>query len=202
MKQTQKGFTLIEILISMGILALGVSGILALFPVGLNAVNKSIEDTNVSIIAESLHAALRASAIKTQPGKTMPFFFDGCCARTTTTFTTGNFAGSKSLGFPAPLGIVDTSNYGKTVTENHDTHFRNLASHNVPPNNAFDLSNYYGLSDNNQLQQYSYNIEIARPAIATNNPVGLYDITIRICRNKRLIKKFYTQLMIPTFNNS
>ena len=85
MKHKNNGFTLIEILISLGIFALGLSGILVLFPVGINAVQKSTEDTTAMFITESLHAALRASALKTVPGEQLHFFFDGLSSTNATT---------------------------------------------------------------------------------------------------------------------
>lgn len=73
----QKGFTLIEILLSLGILALGLSGILTLFPVGLDAGQKAIQDITSTIIAESLMDVLRASILQKHPDGNLPFIFDG-----------------------------------------------------------------------------------------------------------------------------
>ena len=78
----QKGFTLIEILLSLGILALGLSGILTLFPVGLDAGQKAIQDTTSTLIAESLMDVLRASILQKHPTHTdntpgkLPFIFE------------------------------------------------------------------------------------------------------------------------------
>ncbi len=46
------GFTLIEIVISMAILAIGLVGILSLFPVGFDSARRSINLTQVSLYAQ------------------------------------------------------------------------------------------------------------------------------------------------------
>ena len=66
-----------EILIAMSILIVGLMGILVLFPSGLNATKKAIEDTNAALVAESAYASLRAAARKTTPGGKLTFFHDG-----------------------------------------------------------------------------------------------------------------------------
>lgn len=48
----KNGFTLIEIIAALGILALGILGILALFPVGLDAQKRALDYSNVAILAE------------------------------------------------------------------------------------------------------------------------------------------------------
>ena len=48
----KKGFTLIEIVISMAILAIGLVGILSLFPVGFDSARRSINLTQASLYAQ------------------------------------------------------------------------------------------------------------------------------------------------------
>ena len=47
-----KGFTLIEIIAALAILALGILGVLALFPVGLDAQKRALDYSNTAILAE------------------------------------------------------------------------------------------------------------------------------------------------------
>lgn len=217
MKKKQNGFTLMEILIAMSILIVGLVGILSLFPVGLSATKKAIEDTNAALIAESLYASLRAAAKKTVPGDNLYFFFDGMSVTSDANkfppggkkFKHTDLTG-KVFGIPkhcitnvntAATDVSDISAYQVIEYENiagvwvskgtiKEIAFAKLARGGSDP---FDvtLSN----KDQGQLKQYSYNIEISYP---TGNPKGLYNVVIRIARRKTLIKKFYSQIMIPT----
>ncbi|RME87870.1 MAG: prepilin-type N-terminal cleavage/methylation domain-containing protein, partial [Planctomycetota bacterium] len=54
MKRKSKGFTILEILISIVILTVGILGILAIFPKAIESASKSIEDTYSGIIAQSV----------------------------------------------------------------------------------------------------------------------------------------------------
>jgi hypothetical protein len=186
-------------------------------------VQKSTEDTTAMFITESLHAALRASALKTEPGEQLHFFFDGLKSDQATTdlkFTSNNFFGNVeetdnnvAIGIPGPRArksIKQPSNstepdgYRDYLSKHLDECYARLGqnkSSEEDSNNRFGLVAYNPDADHIPLQQYSYNIEIAAPA---GNPTGLYDITFRIRRNNKVIKVFYTQLMIPTSigNNS
>ena len=207
MKHKNNGFTLIEILISLGIFALGLSGILVLFPVGINAVQKSTEDTTAMFITESLHAALRASALKTVPGEQLHFFFDGLSSTNATTlqeFKSSTFSSNDmAIGIPGPRGQqsitpptnpTDRDGYREYLFNNPDECYARLGE--KIDGNPFGLIAYNPTEDHhNPLKQYSYNVQIAAPK---GNPRGLYDITFRIRRNNKVIKVFYTQLMIPT----
>jgi len=53
------GFTLFEIALTLFVVAFGVVGILALFPVGLTAGRDAVDDSRVSILAESILSDLR-----------------------------------------------------------------------------------------------------------------------------------------------
>lgn len=53
------GFTLIEIVLAMGILTFALVGILGLFPVALDTARESKEETLAAQIAQSLHADIR-----------------------------------------------------------------------------------------------------------------------------------------------
>ncbi len=63
----RRGFTLIEILVATMILTLGLVGILALFPVAIQAGRRVIEDSNAAVIAQSVAESVR-SGIRTRKG--------------------------------------------------------------------------------------------------------------------------------------
>jgi prepilin-type N-terminal cleavage/methylation domain-containing protein len=49
---SKKGFTLIEIIVSLGVFALGILGVMALFPVGLDAQKRALDYSNLVGLAE------------------------------------------------------------------------------------------------------------------------------------------------------
>ena len=51
-KSNSKGFTLLEIVISLGILLVGILAILALFPVGFDSASRSADLTKATIFAQ------------------------------------------------------------------------------------------------------------------------------------------------------
>jgi hypothetical protein len=60
-RTADRGMTLIEILIALIVMVLGVLGILALFPPALQSGTESMEETNASILAESVAHGLTAA---------------------------------------------------------------------------------------------------------------------------------------------
>lgn len=57
-KDTKNGFTIIEILLAMFVLGIGVIGILALFPVGIQRTKESVDDSIASMYADSIKSAI------------------------------------------------------------------------------------------------------------------------------------------------
>ncbi|MFA5338959.1 MAG: prepilin-type N-terminal cleavage/methylation domain-containing protein [Candidatus Omnitrophota bacterium] len=55
----RKGFTLIEIVISLAILAIGLVGILSLFPIGFDSARRSVNSTQVAVFANKHLEELR-----------------------------------------------------------------------------------------------------------------------------------------------
>ncbi len=51
-RQKTGGFTLVEIVVALGLLALGILGILSLFPVGLDAQKRALDYSNLTNLAE------------------------------------------------------------------------------------------------------------------------------------------------------
>src|SRR4051812_27883869 len=72
----QSGFTLMEILISMTILMIGLLPMLAVFKTALNNLNRSIEDTYASAIAQSVMDSIRLGMhdMKVDHGPLSKFF--------------------------------------------------------------------------------------------------------------------------------
>ena len=218
MKQHNWGFTLMEILLAMSILIVGLVGILALFPAGLNATRKAMEDTNAALIAESAYSSLRAAARQTSPGGNLNFFHDGVTASTSTfgPFSETVLAQGKAIGLPkhydannlttpatSPVTITDyrVLNYGPGAPSLTDTlaplanAFYKLGTPMPASPPAPDANTvYYNQSDPNT-QQYGFNIQLA---YTSGNPRGLYDVTIRVIRANRLVRTFYSQIFIPT----
>jgi len=58
--RSNRGLTLIEILIAIIVLMVGLVGILALFPVGIHSTKETEEDSNAAIVADSVGQALQA----------------------------------------------------------------------------------------------------------------------------------------------
>ena len=201
MKNHKNAFTLVEILLAMSVLIVGLAGILSLFPVGLNATKKAIEDTNAALIADSVYSALRAAAQQTLPGTQLRFFFDGmkdnqiAFPSGTKTFKEGDLR-NLSFGIPAHGGNytqapIAIANYTVTLGT---ADYCKLAKGAGVTGESYNIT-IDNTQDEAQLTQYSFNIQISYPP---DNPKSLYDVVIRIARGERLIKKFYTQIMIPT----
>ena len=58
----RKGFTLIEIVISLAILAIGLVGILSLFPIGFDAARRSVNSTQAAVYAHEHLEQLKNTA--------------------------------------------------------------------------------------------------------------------------------------------
>lgn len=60
-KTSNKGLTLIEILIAIIVLMVGLVGVLALFPTGIKSTKETAEDSNTAVLADSVSQALQAA---------------------------------------------------------------------------------------------------------------------------------------------
>lgn len=73
----RKGFTLIEILISLSVLVIGLVGILVLLPVGLKSSQSAVQDSTTSILAQSIKNSIY-HAIKMSGGAAaVNYYHDG-----------------------------------------------------------------------------------------------------------------------------
>lgn len=66
-KQSEGGFTLLEVLLSLAILVLGLSAILPLFAVGTTSHRRGIDQTMVSLIAPHISARLQERLYEMNP---------------------------------------------------------------------------------------------------------------------------------------
>ena len=57
----KKYFNLIEIVLAMAVLAVGMTGVMALFPVGFKANNESVETNNAVMVANKLYSIIKAA---------------------------------------------------------------------------------------------------------------------------------------------
>ncbi|WP_372371519.1 prepilin-type N-terminal cleavage/methylation domain-containing protein [Candidatus Uabimicrobium sp. HlEnr_7] len=213
-QKSTSGFTLIEILISLGILVFGVVGILTLFPAGIKSTKKAAEETYAAFIADSVYAALRASASQMAPGDNLIYFHDGI----NDTSRLNEFVlplVNKSIGIPS---IDDVPTTGPVVvdidtrTGGDQDNYAPLLQGGATGNFAFLGQNDNGfnvsISDEDEagtLGQFSYNIQISYPddnGQPQQNPKGLFDVMIRIRRGERLIKRFPSKIFLPTNNDN
>lgn len=196
-KKSTAGFTLVEILISMGILVFGVVGILALFPAGLKSTKAAVQESYAATIADSVYAALRASAKQVSPGEELVFFHDGISPDQT------NFVlpkVGKSIGIPGPIRTednqIDTQDYNRGVQlgkQDFAVLGRDGNGFNIATSNDDETAS---------LNQYSFNIQISYPRKVQGReqerPTGVFDVMIRISRGGKVIKRFPSKIFIPT----
>lgn len=172
MRRSTSGFTLIEILLALAVLAIGMVGILALFPVGLDNSKRAINDTTSANIAESVKSAI-VQAMRLKPSGTaeVEFIHDGA---------------SSGLKFNLPpTDPIDSSNFERKVPKDATAGasagkdvfwLGQAASAGYPANvEAGDPSR------DQQLSQWSFNFLI-RP---TTNPAvkNTYEVLIQVFRN-------------------
>jgi type II secretory pathway pseudopilin PulG len=69
-RRAEKGMTMVEILLALIVMVVGLAGILALFPVALQASKESFEDTHSAIMAESVANGLSNAVRFAQPDST------------------------------------------------------------------------------------------------------------------------------------
>lgn len=170
-RSRRSGFTLIEILISLSVLTIGLVGILALFPVGLQNSKQAIEDTVSANIAESVKSGI-VQSLKMKPAGVdlVDFFHDGSPTGLqfrlppTDPINMGDFerAVPQQATGPAPAG-TPVFRLGQVAA------------------GAFRLNVEPGTNRDAQLPTYYFNFRI-RP---TTNPAvkNTYEVVIQIYRS-------------------
>lgn len=125
-------FNMVEIALAMAIIAIGLSGILVLFPVGINASKSAIADNNLADIAEYIMGYLQAGCnsdwiklAKNPPGEgdspSYPFADD--LPTSASSVGDGGFsldATGKDSKFPTPIP-GDDADSANLFTDNHGT---------------------------------------------------------------------------------
>ncbi len=174
------GFTLVEILISLTVLTIGLVGILALFPVGLDNSKKAILDTTSANIAESVKSAIvQALRLKASGTPTVEFYHDGVSTGLTFELpetdpidgTAGKFERT------IPLEATAGASAKKPVFYLGD---REKGSA------AFPFNIKSGNDRDQQLKEYAFDFKI-RP---TTSPAvkNTYEVLIRVYRNYPTVK--------------
>lgn len=170
-RSSRHGFTLVEILLALAVLAIGMVGILALFPVGLDNSKRAIQDTTSANIAESVKSAIvQAMRMKAAGTDVVDFSHDGV---------------STGLQFKLPpTDPIVAADFERQVPKEAtagasmgDDVFR-LGQESTT---AFPLNVEAGDARDTQLQQWYFNF-VVRP---TTNPAvkNTYEVLIRIYRN-------------------
>ena len=125
-------FNMVEIALAMAIIAIGLSGILVLFPVGINASKSAIADNNLADIAEYIMGYLQAGCntdwiklAKNPPGEGTSATYPFANALPTSASTVGDSgftldADGKDSKFPTPIPGNDDDN-ANLFTDNHGT---------------------------------------------------------------------------------
>lgn len=208
-KRKHSGFTLIEILIAIGILVVGLGGILVLFPAGLTSTKKAIEETQATLLAESIHSSFMSSIqiLNSQPvnvskGK-FKFFYDGINAQTDFRLPVEVNNNGEAIvdgdGFMQPLGFFDTdkSNDSTFIPGILDGNVRCNLGTGFQAGNASTLPYNVTISnEDNHISQYQFTIEIQSPTAEKQTPNTLFDVIIRIFRSNKLIYRVKTQVFI------
>ncbi len=180
MKRYARGFTLVEILISLTVLTIGLVGILALFPVGLDNSKKAILDTTSANVAESVKSGIvQALRLKASGSPTVEFYHDGVSTGLRFDLPPTDPIDYTSSGFERtiPKDATAGKSMGKAVfylgdREKSPTDF----PFNIPSGSVRD----------SQLKEYAFDFKI-RP---TTNPEvkNTYEVLIRVYRNFPAVK--------------
>jgi len=75
-RTSRAGFTLTEIVLTLGVIAIAFVGLLGLLPAGLDASRQATNSTVVAAILEDLHNRLQGQPLKTGAASFSPAFFD------------------------------------------------------------------------------------------------------------------------------
>ena len=210
------GFSLVEILIAVGILVIGLTGILVLFPAGLFSTKKAIDETQATLIAESVYDSFSSSMqifnaepLTLSKGK-FEFIYDGIPSGrkfVLPVLRSGNDVEFDANGLLQPLGLInaDPSDDSTFIPGIDDSTERCQLGRGYNLDDPSTLPfNVTVSQEDNYLEQYSFNLEIKSPAPLPSEDgspapvmnISLYDIIIRIFRKDQLVYRVKTQVFI------
>lgn len=123
-------FNMVEIALAMAIIAIGLSGILVLFPVGINASKNAIADNNLADIAEYIMGYLQAGCNKDwinlaqNPTASPPYPFSDTLPSSASTVGDSGITldanGRDTTNFPTPVPGNDPDN-ANLFSDSHGT---------------------------------------------------------------------------------
>jgi len=133
----KKRFNLIEITLAMAVLALGMTGVMALFPVGFKANNESVGTNNAVLVANKVYGIIKAS--KSQDWN--KWFFNS-------KLTVPDHRPGTYLGPSAPSD-KDAGQYGDICRIQGSAPYldKEYAVAQDPKNSGHDLFEIYGVGD-------------------------------------------------------
>ncbi len=173
----RSGFTLIEILIALTVLVVGLVGILALFPVGINSSKSAVEDSTTSILAESIKSGvIKSFRLAAPQATTINFYHDGCPAGLQFTLPAG--AGNATW---VPKDAANTGGMKSTNVVWVGANFE--FSNDQPALEAGNLEEgdpIFG-GESNPYEQYAFKFKVEQVTTASVN--NLYLIVMYIYRS-------------------
>ncbi|MDQ7778819.1 MAG: prepilin-type N-terminal cleavage/methylation domain-containing protein [Planctomycetota bacterium] len=195
------GFTLLEILIALVVLTVGIMGILAIFPAGIDSTRESTESTIAAVIAQSAHNSLvigfRSAAPETLAGPNpLTFHHDGM-PDGVYTFNRPTVVGAE-VQVPNPAGATDPEK-GTDVTRtvflmanalgNTQLSYIRHSLLNINENpgtlpSEIPSADQLGADSTDRLDQYSFCLTVRR-----ESPLDarLYYVRVDIFRNYALV---------------
>ena len=184
------GFSLVEVMLSIGIVAFAVVGVLTAFPVGIEAARDSRDETTAALIADNLFTYLRSQpfggpvVLPEVPMKRLTAGFKASYGYT----PVANMYYYSRDGRPAN---ADSEADGRPPTSSYkgdEGYFGvRFYVHNSPYGNASDYSAYY-LKERNDLSMGYLTAELARVVVIVSWPARTpYD-------NRKFVRSYYSSI--------
>lgn len=166
--RSERGFTLIEILLALGVLVIGIVGIIVLFPVGIQHSKLAIHDTVSASIAESVKSGIvQALRDKASGVADVELYHDGV---------------STGLKFKLPpTDPIDAADFERTIPKEATAGTsagKDVFHLGQATSSSFPLNVAAGDARDLNLAQWSFNFRI-RP---TTNPAvkNTYEVLIQV----------------------
>ena len=105
----RSGFTLTEILLALGVIAIAFVGLLGLLPAGLNASRQAVDSTVIGTILEDMHNRLQGQPLVAGKPAFSPVLYDDHGAFISDALTAPPSAGAATLPPPIPVYRAEVS---------------------------------------------------------------------------------------------